>query len=84
LQDDASDTVIELHDLSTDIMLVVIALHIAGVFVSSILHRENLVRSMITGFKQSDSSDGIGQSFNWLGILMLAIVAVFGFVYLQI
>jgi len=84
LQDDASDTVIELHDLSTDIMLVVIALHIAGVFVSSFLHRENLVRSMITGFKQSDSPDGIGQSFNWLGILMLAIVAVFGFVYLQV
>ena len=83
LQDDASDAVIEMHGLATDIMLVVVALHIAGVFVSSMLHRENLVRSMITGFKPSESATGIPQGYNWLGALMLVVVVAFGVVYLQ-
>ena len=52
LQDDASDLVVDLHGLATDVMLVVISLHIVGVLMSSILHRENLVLSMFTGFKQ--------------------------------
>lgn len=83
LQDDASDAVIEMHGIATDIMLVIIALHIAGVFVSSFLHRENLVRSMITGSKPSESEAGIPKSYNWLGILMLVIAASFYFVFLR-
>ena len=83
LQDNASDAVIEMHGLATDIMLVVIALHITGVFVSSFLHRENLVRAMITGFKPSESGTGIKQAYNWLGILMLIVVVTFYFVFMR-
>lgn len=41
----------EIHEASTYFMLGLIALHIAGVVVSSRLHKENLVKAMITGNK---------------------------------
>ena len=83
LQDDASDTVIELHSYATDGMLVVIALHLFGVVMSTLLHRENLVRAMITGYKPAESGEGITRAYNWLGVLMLVIMVVFGFVFLR-
>jgi len=83
LQDDASDIVIDLHGLSTDVMLGVISLHLIGVLMSSILHRENLVRSMFTGFKFAESDAGIERTYNWLGVLIVVAVVVFWFVYVK-
>ncbi|HEY0665546.1 MAG TPA: cytochrome b/b6 domain-containing protein [Gallionella sp.] len=83
LQDDASDTVIELHSYATDAMLVVIALHLVGVVMSTLLHRENLVRAMITGYKPYVSGEGIQRAYAGLGILMLVVVVVFAFVFLR-
>lgn len=42
----------ELHETTVDVLLVMIALHVAGVIIASLQHRENLVRAMITGVKQ--------------------------------
>jgi cytochrome b len=83
LQDDASDLVVAMHGVSTDIMLGVIVLHIIGVLTSSILHRENLVRSMFTGFKFAKSDEGIQRAYNWLGLLMVAAVIIFWFEYVK-
>ncbi len=41
----------EWHEFFTDLMLILIFIHIAGVFVSGKLHKENLVKAMITGYK---------------------------------
>lgn len=41
----------ELHELAANGMMAIVAIHIAGVIVSSWLHKENLVRAMITGWK---------------------------------
>ena len=83
LQDDASDLVVDLHGLSTDILLGVILLHLIGVLISSILHHENLVRSMITGYKTAETNEGIRHSYLWLGVLMVAAVIIFWFAYVK-
>jgi cytochrome b len=83
LQDDASDLVVAMHGVSTNIMLGVILMHLAGVLISSVIHRENLVRSMLTGFKSAESGDGIQRSYGWLGMLMVIAVIMFWFAYVK-
>lgn len=83
LQDEASDLVIEMHSISTNVMIGLILLHILGVLVSSVLNRENLVVSMITGVKPADAGEGIQRAYNWLGVLMVVAVVVFWFVYVK-
>ena len=83
LQDDASDVVGDLHGVATYIMLGVIVLHLIGVLISSLLHRENLVRSMFTGFKSAEPDQGIQRAYNWLGVLMVVAVVIFWFVYVK-
>lgn len=43
----------EAHEMMVNFMLCLIGIHIAGVVVSSWLHKENLILSMITGRKKS-------------------------------
>lgn len=46
-----ADIVARIHVVATDVSLVLIALHLAGVIHASLAHRENLVRAMVTGTK---------------------------------
>ena len=76
-QDIGGDMVEELHEFASNAMLAVVLIHIAGVIVSSVMHRENLVRAMITGFKSARPTDAITRSYRWLGVIILAAVVAF-------
>ena len=80
-QDIGGDVLEELHELVSNAMLGVVLLHIAGVLVSSVLHRENLLRSMISGFKTAEADKAINRSYRWLGVIILASVLAFWVAY---
>jgi cytochrome b len=44
----------DIHTVSADLTIVLVGVHLLGVLVSSLAHRENLVRAMITGRKRRD------------------------------
>ncbi|OGT18935.1 MAG: hypothetical protein A2V90_03005 [Gammaproteobacteria bacterium RBG_16_57_12] len=67
----------ELHEVLSSLMLGVIAIHILAVFVESFLHRENLVRPMITGYMKGrgDGEPVAKHGLLGIGIVALSIVA---------
>jgi cytochrome b len=49
----------ELHESVAGLMLAVVGLHLVGVAVGSLAHRENLVRGMLTGKKRARPQEAI-------------------------
>ena len=73
--------VAELHDLLANAMLLLVGVHLLGVLTASLQHRENLVRAMLTGFKQGPVGQGIARNGGVVAVLLL--LAVLGFWFWQ-
>ena len=56
LKEIGGESLEEVHEVCANVWLALVIVHIAGVFISSWIHRENLVRAMITGYKR-DAQD---------------------------
>ena len=65
------------HEAMANTLLAVVFVHIAGALVSSLLHRENLLRSMITGYKSGKAGSGIRHRHRLIGAALVAAVAAF-------
>ncbi|MBI1175417.1 MAG: cytochrome B [Sideroxydans sp.] len=65
----------EAHDILSDAMLFLVGLHVSGVVLSSMLHRENLVRSMLTGYKHGHWPQGIASARRWWAVLLAGLAA---------
>ncbi|ORC49903.1 cytochrome B [Burkholderia sp. A27] len=72
----------ELHEGTVNAMLALVALHVLGVVVGSLLHRENLVWAMISGRKPGRIEDGIHRA--WRTVAVALISAVLAFWWLQL
>jgi len=67
----------ELHEGAANTMLAAVLVHIAGVIVSSILHRENLIQGMVTGYKTGTPAEGIRDTHGLIALGLLAGVIAF-------
>jgi len=67
-----------IHNFGAIGMLLVVIGHITGVVVESVMHKENLARSMVTGFKQAPASTPKATARPLVAALMLLAMLGFG------
>lgn len=67
----------EVHEVLANAWLLLVVVHVIAVLLSSVVHRENLVRSMVTGDKPGTLDQAVPRGARVLGVTLVA--AVLGF-----
>ena len=76
-QDIGGEWLAKAHEACTSVMLAVAGAHVLGVIASSLAHRENLARAMLTGRKLGQPQEAIAKLY-WLAAAVLLIWAAAG------
>jgi len=71
----------EFHEISVNLMLVLIFIHVCGVVLESLYHKENLIWSMISGRKATPRSEKDVALYALIAVIMLAIITSSGIYY---
>lgn len=73
---ETSDLISAWHEVSFNVLLVLVALHIAAIILYRVKHRENLLKPMLTGDKLVDENiPEPKQSSLWLALVLASVVA---------
>jgi cytochrome b len=68
----------EVHEFLANTFLIIVVLHIAGVILHSLRHRDGFALSMVDGRKQGiDAAEAIASPRTAIGLVFMAIVAAF-------
>lgn len=68
----------EAHEITATLMLLIVIAHLAGVAVESWLHKENLPRAMVTGYKDAPPATPASRPYTFVGVALLLAVGTFG------
>jgi cytochrome b len=66
----------DLHEGLANAMLALVVVHVAAVLLSSALHRENLVRAMVTGYKPGQGPAAAGTRW-FVALLLIGSIGAF-------
>ena len=67
----------DVHEVLANAALALVILHIAAAIASSFLHRENLVRAMLTGYKQANAGEAAAGLRPLVALVLIVVVAAF-------
>lgn len=73
----------EAHEVLAWTLLALTAVHVAGVVVESVFHKENLVWAMITGYKDGAAAGGGVSKHGVVAVLILTAAFISGVVYFR-
>jgi len=73
----------DLHELLAWLMLGVVGIHLVGVLVESLLHKENLVKAMLTGYKPATANTPAAAAQWKTAIVMTIMILAGGLIWFQ-
>lgn len=69
----------EIHELLAYLAVALTFLHIAGVALHTVVHRENIIASMVHGKKEAEADEQIASSQPLIALVFLVILGIWGY-----